>query len=56
MRNLLWRETNVSVEKIEDGLKYYTSDVEGSYKIIVRGINANKELVTGEKMITVVAK
>jgi hypothetical protein len=56
MRNLLWRETNISQEQIKAGLKYFTSDVEGSYKIIVRGINANKELVIGEKMITVVAQ
>lgn len=56
MRNLLWRETNISQEQIKAGLKYFTSDVEGSYKIIVRGINANKELVSGEKLITVVAQ
>ena len=56
MRNLLWRETNISQEQIKAGLKYFTSDVEGSYKIIVRGINANKELVIGEKMIMVVAQ
>lgn len=56
MRNLLWRETNISQEQIKAGLKYFTSDVEGNYKIIVRGINANKELVSGEKLITVVAQ
>lgn len=53
LRNLLWREVNISNEQIKSGLKYYTSDAEGSFKIIARGINANKEMVTGEKIITV---
>jgi hypothetical protein len=53
-RNLLWRETNITPEQLKAGLKYYTSDVDGSFKIIARGLNANKELVTGEKIITVV--
>jgi hypothetical protein len=53
MRNLLWRDANVSPDQIKAGLKYFTSDVEGSFKIIAKGINANKELVIGEKIITV---
>jgi hypothetical protein len=53
MRNLLWRDVNISSEQIKSGLKYYTSDIEGSFKIIARGLNANKEMVTGEKIITV---
>jgi hypothetical protein len=53
MRNLLWRDINISNEQIKSGLKYYTSDVEGTFKIIARGVNANKELVIGEKIITV---
>jgi hypothetical protein len=53
MRNLLWRDVNLTQEQIKSGLKYYTSDVEGSFKIIARGINANKEMIVGEKVITV---
>lgn len=53
MRNLLWRDVNISSEQIKAGLKYYSSDIEGSFKIIARGLNANKEMVTGEKIITV---
>jgi hypothetical protein len=53
MRNLLWRDVNVSPDQIKAGLKYFTSDVEGSFKIIVKGVNANKEMVMGERMITV---
>lgn len=53
MRNLLWRDVNITAEQLKSGLKYYTSDVEGSFKIIARGINANKEMVVGEKVITV---
>ena len=53
MRNLLWRDVNISQEQIKSGLKYYTSDIEGSFKIIARGLNANKEIITGEKIITV---
>ena len=53
LRNLLWRDTNISNEQIKSGLKYFTSDVEGNFKIIARGINANKEMVIGEKIITV---
>lgn len=53
LRNLLWREVNISNDQIKSGLKYFTSDIEGSFKIIARGINANKEMVIGEKIITV---
>ncbi len=53
MRNLLWRDINLTQDQIKSGLKYFTSDVEGSFKIIAKGINANKELVIGEKIITV---
>lgn len=53
MRNLLWRDVNISQEQIKSGLKYYTSDIEGSFKIIARGLSANKEIITGEKIITV---
>lgn len=53
MRNLLWRDVNISQEQIKSGLKYYTSDLEGSIKIIARGVNTNNEMVVGEKMITV---
>lgn len=53
MRNLLWRDTNITKEQIKSGLKYYTSDTEGSFKIIARGINENKEIVFGEKIIKV---
>jgi hypothetical protein len=53
MRNLLWRDVNISADQIKSGLKYFTSDVEGSFKIIAKGMNANKELVIGEKIITV---
>ncbi len=53
LRNLLWREINISNDQIKSGLKYFTSDAEGSFKIIARGINANKELVIGQKIITV---
>jgi hypothetical protein len=53
MRNLLWRDVNISQEQIKSGLNYYTSDIEGSFKIIARGLNANKEIITGEKMIIV---
>jgi len=53
MRNLLWRDVNISSEQIKAGLKYYTSDIEGNFKIIARGLNANKEMITGEKIITV---
>ena len=53
MRNLLWRETNISLEQIKSGLKYYSSDAEGSFKIIARGMNANKQMVLGEKIIKV---
>ncbi len=53
LRNLLWRDVNISNDQIKSGLKYFTSDVEGSFKIIARGVNANKELVIGEKIITV---
>lgn len=54
MRNLLWRDTNINPDQIKSGLKYFTSDVEGSFKIIAKGINTNKELVIGEKIISVV--
>lgn len=53
MRNLLWRDVNVSPDQIKAGLKYFTSDVEGSFKIIAKGVNTNKELVMGERLITV---
>lgn len=53
MRNLLWRDVNITAEQLKSGLKYYTSDVEGTFKIIARGINANKEMSVGEKIITV---
>jgi hypothetical protein len=53
MRNLLWRDININAEQIKSGLKYYTSDIEGSFKIIARGLNANKQMVSGEKIITV---
>ncbi|MEY3541874.1 MAG: hypothetical protein RLZZ204_686, partial [Bacteroidota bacterium] len=53
MRNLLWRDVNLSPDQIKAGLKYFTSDVEGSFKIIAKGVNANKEMVVGERMITV---
>jgi hypothetical protein len=53
MRNLLWRDVNITAEQLKSGLKYYTSDVEGTFKIIARGINANKEMIVGEKVITV---
>ena len=53
MRNLLWRDVNVSPDQIKAGLKYFTSDLEGSFKIIAKGVNANKEMVMGERMITV---
>lgn len=54
MRNLLWRDANINPDQIKSGLKYFTSDVEGNFKIIAKGINANKELVMGEKIIAVV--
>ena len=53
MRNLLWRETNISQEQIQSGLKYFTSDLEGSFKIIAKGLNNKKEILVGEKVITV---
>ncbi|MEN9371069.1 MAG: hypothetical protein RLZZ64_144 [Bacteroidota bacterium] len=54
MRNLLWRDANINPDQIKSGLKYFTSDIEGNFKIIAKGINANKELVMGEKIIAVV--
>lgn len=53
MRNLLWRDVNVSPDQIKAGLKYFTSDVEGSFKVIAKGLNTNKEMVMGERIITV---
>ena len=53
MRNLLWRDVNITQDQIKSGLKYFTSDVEGSFKIIAKGVNANKEMVMGERIITV---
>lgn len=53
MRNLLWREANIPPDQVKSGLKYFTSDIEGSFKIIAKGISAKKELVIGEKLISV---
>ena len=53
MRNLLWRDANLNPDQIKAGLKYFTSDVEGRFKIIAKGVNANKEMVMGERMFTV---
>lgn len=53
MRNLLWREVNVGQDQIKAGLKFFTSDLEGNFKIIARGINSNKEMVMGNQVISV---
>jgi hypothetical protein len=53
MRNLLWRDVNITPDQIKAGLKYFTSDAEGRFKIIAKGVNANKEMVIGEKVFSV---
>jgi hypothetical protein len=55
LRNLLVRD-EVSPEQVRSGFRFYTSDAEGEYRILVRGRKDNGETSTGSAVITVVAQ
>jgi|GEM_PF-399778 len=53
LRNLLVKDA-VSAEQVKNGFRFYTSDAEGAYRILVRGRQGNGEIRTGSAVITVV--
>lgn len=54
MRNLLVKDA-VSADQVKNGFRFYTSDAEGEYRILVRGRKENGESATGSATITVVS-
>lgn len=48
LRNLLFLEKDVTPSQLSKGLRFYASDAEASYKIIIRGINSSNQFIIGE--------
>ncbi|MFM7221840.1 MAG: hypothetical protein ACKO03_00230 [Bacteroidota bacterium] len=53
LRNILFLERDVVPSQLRDGLRFYASDAEGKYKIILRGIDAQNQSVTASSVIEV---
>jgi hypothetical protein len=44
----------LTAEQVKNGFRFYTSDAEGEYLILVKGKKENGEVVTGSAVVTVV--
>jgi uncharacterized protein YfaS (alpha-2-macroglobulin family) len=54
LRNTLYWESDIQPdEKGKVKLSFLTSDSEGNYRILIRGINAKGDIITGEASILV---
>jgi len=52
LRNMLLKE-NVSADQLKNGFRFYTSDADGEYKILLQGRRKDGSMASGSTMITV---
>ncbi len=52
LRNMLLKE-NVSADQLKNGFRFYTSDADGEYRILLQGRRKDGSMASGSTMITV---